>query len=264
LRPELPSAVDAVVGRTLEKNPEDRYPSCRELTLELRAALSSDPIDIRGTGGSQPRATPVPQRSRPRWMVAAVVVATALVVGLASFAAFRRNGPPGTPPGSTPGGATGSGAPQRIRDGVQVTASKTAPSSTTSQGDPVTYLPSNVIDGDVQTAWRTPGDGHGVTLTLVFDNPVDIVRVGLIPGYTKFDPVTGTNRFEQERIIKEVRYLIPGLPPTVADFRSQPYPQFVRLSATTSRITVEILDTTAPGGRDYTAISEIYVYGYRQ
>jgi hypothetical protein len=38
-------------------------------------------------------------------------------------------------------------------------------------------------------------------------------------------------------------------------------PQFVRLRATTSRVTVKILDTTASGGLDYTAISEIYVFG---
>ena len=68
----------------------------------------------------------------------------------------------------------------------------------------------------------------------------------------------------QDRIIEEVRYLIPGLPPTVQRFRPKPLPQFVRLSATTSRLTVEILATTEPGGLDYTAISEIYVYGYPQ
>ena len=186
------------------------------------------------------------------------------MIGLAGLAVFDRNGRAGTSAGPTPSGPAGTGVPQRIREDVQVTASKTAPSSTTAQGEPVTYLPSNVIDGDVQTAWRAPGDGRGDTLTLVFDGPVDIVRVGLIPGYAKFDPETGTNRFEQDRIITEVRYLIPGLPPTIAHFKPQPYPQFVRLSATASRITVEILGTTEPGGRDYTAISEIYVYGYPQ
>ena len=41
-------------------------------------------------------------------------------------------------------------------------------------------------------------------------------------------------------------------------------PQFVELHATTSRITVKILATTKPAGLDYTAISEIYVYGYPQ
>jgi hypothetical protein len=147
---------------------------------------------------------------------------------------------------------------------VQVTASHTAPSATDAAGNPVSYLPGNVIDGNVQTAWRVAGNGVGETVTLIFDRPVDIVRIGLIPGYAKFDPETGDNRFEQDRIIKEVQYLIPGLPPTVQRFRPQPFPQFVRVSAATSRITVEILGTTAPGGLDYTAISEIYVYGYPQ
>jgi hypothetical protein len=99
-------------------------------------------------------------------------------------------------------------------------------------------------------------------VTLLFDGPVDLVRVGLIPGYAKFDPETGDDRFEQDRIIREVRYLIPGRPPTVQHFKPRPFPQFVRLNATTSRITVEIVATTPPGGLDYTAISEIYVYGY--
>ena len=191
------------------------------------------------------------------WIAAAAAV-TVFVVGLAGLVVVDRNGHPS----ASPSGSTHSGAPQRIREGVQVTASNTAPSSTNAAGNPVTYLPSNVIDGDVQTAWRAPGDGHGETLTLLFDGPVDIVRVGLIPGYAKFDPKTGADRFEQDRIITKARYLIPGLPPTVARFQPRPFPQFVRVNATASHITVEILDTTEPGGRDYTAISEIYVYGY--
>jgi hypothetical protein len=128
-------------------------------------------------------------------------------------------------------------------------------------GNPVTYVPANVIDGDVQTAWRAPGDGRGVTLTLIFDHPVDVARIGLIPGYAKTDPLTGANRFLQDRIIDAVAWQVPGLPATTQTFRPLPVPQFVRLSATTSRITVRILDTSPSGGLDYTAISEIYVYG---
>jgi hypothetical protein len=116
----------------------------------------------------------------------------------------------------------------------------------------------------VQTAWRTPGDGRGESVTLIFDNPINVVRIGLIPGYAKVDPQTGANRFLQDRIIKSVAYRIPGLPNTTQTFRPLPVPQFVRLRATTSRITVKIIDTTAPGGLDYTAISEIYVYGYQE
>jgi len=121
-----------------------------------------------------------------------------------------------------------------------------------------------VVDGNVQTAWRTPGDGHGQSVSLIFDQPIDVVRIGLIPGYAKTDPQTGANRFLQDRIIRAVAYQIPGLPNTRQTFEPLPVPQFVELRATTSRITVKILATTKPAGLDYTAISEIYVYGYPQ
>ena len=84
----------------------------------------------------------------------------------------------------------------------------------------------------------------------------------MIPGYAKFDPKTAANRFEQDRIISEVRYLIPGLAPTVQRFQPKPYPQLLRVRATASRVTVEILETSESGGLDYTAISEIFVYGF--
>jgi hypothetical protein len=138
----------------------------------------------------------------------------------------------------------------------------TAPASKDAAGNAVTFLPGNVIDGAVQTAWRAPGDGRGVTLTLLFDNPVHVVRIGLIPGYAKFDPQNGVNRFTEERIIKRVRFVIPGLRPVTGTFKPVPIPQYVPINATTSTITIEILATTEPQGRDFTAISEVYVYGY--
>jgi serine/threonine protein kinase len=260
LRPDLPAAVDTVVGRALAKDPSARHASCRELTLDLRAALSG------GTSLAEPVAEPPPPirvrwRARPLWIATAIV--TAIVIGLVSFVVLDRNGHAG-PSASPPGGSTPSTPPQLIREGVQATASHTAPPATDAAGHSVTYVPHNVIDGDIQTAWRVPGDGRGETVTLLFNDPVDIVRIGLIPGYAKFDPETGENRFEQDRIIKEVRYLIPGRAPTVRHFQPRPVPQFVRVNATASRITVEIVDTTEPGGLDFTAISEIYVYGYPQ
>jgi hypothetical protein len=160
------------------------------------------------------------------------------------------------------GGQTPSASPQLIREGIQVIASDTAPSSTDAAGNVVTYLPANVIDGDVETAWRSPGNGRGESITLIFDNPITVVRIGLIPGYAKTDPQTGVDRFRQNRIIRSVEYRVPGLPGTRKTFRPLPIPQFVRLRVTTSRLTVTILATSEPGGLDYTAISEIYLYGY--
>ena len=260
IRPGLPPGVDAVTERALRKAPEERYASCRELTLDLRAALAvSSTTPARVPLAAASSTAPISRsRGRSTWVAAAAVV-TALVVAVAglAFLGLHGRGPAqSTSPSAAP--------PRLIRLGVQATASQTAPSSTDAAGNPVTYVPANVIDGNVQTAWRTPGDGRGQWVTLIFDNPIDVVRIGLIPGYAKTDPQTGANRFLQDRIIKAVAYQIPGLPNTTQTFRPLPVPQFVQLRATTSRITVKILATTASHGLDYTAISEIYVYGYPQ
>jgi serine/threonine-protein kinase len=264
IRPDLPAGVDDVTDRALRKAPEERYASCRELTHDLERALAgTDSPRAKVPLGAAPR--PAPRTASTRgsvgrstWAVGAVV-ATIIVVAVAgaAFFALRDRGPAQSTSSSV-------AAPPLIREGVQVTASSTAPSSTDASGNPVTYVPTNVIDGNVQTAWRTPGDGHGQWVTLIFDNPIDVVRIGLIPGYAKTDPLTGANRFLQDRIIEAVAYQIPGLPNTPQTFQPVPVPQFVELRATTSQITVKILATTAAGGLDYTAISEIYVYGYPQ
>ncbi len=260
IRPDLPAGVDDVTTRALRKAPAERYASCRELTHDLDGVLAgtnSPPAKVPlATAPSRPSTRGSVGRST--WAVAAVV-ATVIIgaVAGAAFLALRDRGP-------APSASSSVAAPSLIREGVQVTASSTAPSSTDAAGDPVTYVPANVIDGNVQTAWRTPGDGHGQWVTLIFDNPIDVVRIGLIPGYAKTDPQTGANRFLQDRIIKAVAYQIPGLPNTPQTFEPLPVPQFVPLRVTTSQITVKILATTAAGGLDYTAISEIYVYGYPQ
>jgi len=264
IRPNLPAGVDDVTTRALRKAPGERYASCRELTHDLGEALTdANPHRAKVPLATAPRSTPRTASTRgsvgrSRWAVAAVVATVIIVaVGGAALFAMRDRG-------AAQGSSSSVAAPSLIREGVQVTASSTAPSSTDAAGNPVTYVPANVIDGNVQTAWRTPGDGHGQWVTLIFDNPIEVVRIGLIPGYAKTDPQTGANRFLQDRIIKAVAYQIPGLPNTPQPFEPLPVPQFVPLRATTSQITVKILATTAAGGLDYTAISEIYVYGYPQ
>jgi len=260
IRPDLPTGVDDVTARALRKAPGERYASCRELTHDLERALAgTDSPRTKVPLAAAPRTGSTGRSVRRSTSAVAAVVALVIIVAVvgAAFLALRDRGPAQSASSSVP-------APPLIREGVQVTASSTAPSSTDAAGNPVTYVPTNVIDGNVQTAWRTPGDGHGQWVTLIFDNPIDVVRIGLIPGYAKTDPQTGANRFLQDRIIKAVAYQIPGLPDTPQTFEPLPVPQFVQLRATTSQITVKILATTAAGGLDYTAISEIYVYGYPQ
>ncbi len=261
VRPGLPAGLDIVTKRALAKDQHRRFASGRELANDLRSVLAGAPIEpfrVPLSSASR-RATPVSRsRERRRWLVVAAVLAALLVTAVGVTILALGGGSPGQ------GASPPAGQAPRILEGVQVTASHTAPSSTDAAGNPVTYLPKNVIDGDVSTAWRTPGDGRGESVTLIFDNPIDVVRIGMIPGYAKTDPQTGVNRFFQNRIIKAVAYEIPGLPDTKQTFEPQPVPQLVPIRRTTSRITIRILDTTPPGGLDYTAISEIYVYGYEQ
>jgi serine/threonine protein kinase len=260
IRPDLPPGVDEVIERALRKAPDERYSSCRELSQNLRAALTGSSATMpmvrpAASGSGSPEASSGRRRGRATLIAAAAAaMALLLTVGVLAYLGSRDQGPPrGTSP---------SASPQLMREGVQVIASDTAPSSTDAAGNVVTYVPANVIDGDVETAWRTPGDGRGASVTLIFDNPVSVVRIGLIPGYAKTDPQTGVDRFRQNRIIESVEYRVPGLPSTIKAFRPVPVPQFVHMRVTTSRITVRILTTSGSGGLDYTAISEIYVYGY--
>jgi hypothetical protein len=235
------------------------------MTMALRDALAEAAVSSRS--GSGEARFPIAERSsgarpksaRRRGWLAAALAATALVLGAAGAVVAGWGGPGPSPGPSSP---TPTGVPRLIRGGIQVTASSTAPASKDAAGNVITYLPKNVVDGDVQTAWRAPGDGRGVTVTLLFDNPVYIRRIGLIPGYAKTDPQTGADRFREDRIISRASYLVPGLPPITRRFRPQPYPQFVDVNATAPRVSIRILSTTAPGGLNYTAISEVYVYGF--
>ena len=64
-RPELPEAVDAVIGRAMAKEPADRYATCTELATAAENAL-----------------TPIGARPRRRWAFAVAGAAAAVVVGL--------------------------------------------------------------------------------------------------------------------------------------------------------------------------------------
>ena len=168
--------------------------------------------------------------------------------------------PPTDPPPAAATTTTVPATPSKLTP-TAVQATATAPPGTDSRGVAVSYAATNLVDGDPATAWRVPGAGQGVVLTLRFDKPVIITRIGLIPGYAKVDPADGSNRFFQNRRVHRVRYGATGIS-REASFVDQPELQTVDVvSKPTTEVTVEILESTAPGDRDYTAISEIEVMG---
>ena len=156
IRPGLPPGVDAVIdaraqegaGGALRLVPRvDAGPPCGAGRCRPRRRRRS-----RSRRRRQGRPPPVHAGGKTWVAVAAAATASSSLAGLA-FLGLRDRG---TAQSSSPSVAP----PQLIREGVQVTASSTAPASTDAAGNPVTYVPANVIDGNVQTAWRTPGDGH--------------------------------------------------------------------------------------------------------
>ena len=157
---------------------------------------------------------------------------------------------------TTTSGAT----PARLQP-ASAEATATAPPGTDATGAVVTYAAANLVDGNPATAWRVAGAGQGVVLTLRFANPVVVTRIGLIPGYAKIDPADGTNRFLQNRRVRRVRYGA-GTVAQEASFVDRPEMQSIDLrSSPTREVTIQILESSPPGDRDFTAISEIEVIG---
>jgi tRNA A-37 threonylcarbamoyl transferase component Bud32 len=99
-RPDLPSAVDAVLATALAKNPADRFPTCGQFAEALRRALGSS--DYASPGPSAPAA---PSAGPPP---AGLAPAGLAPVGTASFGNVPAgNAPTGPPPAGPPPADTG-------------------------------------------------------------------------------------------------------------------------------------------------------------
>ncbi len=83
-RPGVPAALDAVIGRAMAKDPEDRWQSGAELVSAARAALAP-------TADGSARAVRVGRRPRPR-IVAAGVAAVLAVLALLGVLLVGRSG----------------------------------------------------------------------------------------------------------------------------------------------------------------------------
>jgi hypothetical protein len=147
--------------------------------------------------------------------------------------------------------------PEAAFPDLAIRASGEAPAGLDSAGQPVDYVAANALDGDLGTTWRVGGEGVGERLTIDLGVEVDLAQVGLVPGYAKVDEADGTDRFTQNRRVVRARLTFEDGTVLVASFSEEPVPQAVPVDVTTSRVVVEVLETTPHGGRDFTAISEV-------
>lgn len=138
VRPGLPPALNAVIGRGMAKNPADRFASAGELAAAARAALAGPALPA-PLPPVAPRPTLVHAVARPRrtpWLVAAVtvVLATAAVSATVSLAGR-----------STPGTATSADGARAERftpaSGAETTTSSTPTPSSATTAAPTTTPP---------------------------------------------------------------------------------------------------------------------------
>ncbi len=143
-----------------------------------------------------------------------------------------------------------------------VSASSSAPNGKDDDDNVVTFAAENVIDGDLTTAWRTPGSGVGETLTFTFDQPVHLTSVGLVPGYNKIDQSSDTDRFLQNRRLREARFAFGDVATVDWSYADSREKQSNAVDVETSTVTMTVLASTEEAERDFTAVSEVEFYGW--
>ena len=151
--------------------------------------------------------------------------------------------------------------------GFAVAATKTADSSNDAAGNPVSYNAINLTDGDPSTAWRkATGEWSADDYILItFDHPVMLTQVGLIPGYAKIDPKTGTDRFLQNHRLQYVTWALSDGSTWEQEFVDEPTMQTIPVAGTVTWVRVGSLSTRSDeqpaATRDYLAISDVSLIG---
>ena len=233
-------------------------------------------------------AGPLERWRASRWFLVSVVTATAAVLVAAAYAvgttvsgggddgstgaavpqSSRTTGPhhSGSPSKAVPTRRSSAHVPNAWDGPVQpvsidaIAADCTAPPSTDSAGNKVSYVPENATDGRATTAWRCDGAATGQKLTLRLSDQADIAEVGLVPGYAKTDPESGADRYAENNRITRVRWTLGDGVTVVQRFDPDPSSRAMQVlrvpRTTTDTVTLEIL-AVAHGPRDTTAISEI-------
>jgi hypothetical protein len=104
------------------------------------------------------------------------------------------------PSAASPPAQVASAKPTQVKVGCQ------APQTTDDAGNPVNYAPEQMLDGQMNTAWRCNGNGIGQAITFQFPAGTTIVEVGLVNGYAKVDPASGAKRYSEYRRIAKATW----------------------------------------------------------
>lgn len=204
----------------------------------------------------------LPERSRGtgrrRRLAPGILIAgvSALVVVVALIVTVLVTGGDDDPAGDS--GDDGATSGEAAAD-ADVEVPSTAPDGKDANGKDVSYGAANLHDGDATTTWRMKGDAAGEDLAVSWPEPVTITDVGLVNGYAKEDESSGAERYGENRRVLAVTWIFDDGTEVTKSLEETTDMQTFRLDAPveTSGVTVRIDETSDPGGRDFTAISEL-------
>jgi hypothetical protein len=240
------------------------------------------------------------RRQRGVLVAAIAVAAAALLVVVIGFVVHLASGDSTVATASKPAGKTSDGGstPSKSRsqspsstvaadpvlgtaepglpaseDDIAATAHITAPASTTGHvdaaGNPASYPPEAMTDGDPSSAWRMDGDGSGQKITLSFRRVVTVTGLALDPGFDKVGK--HQDRWPENRRISSATFTAddgsaftigfvtdPNLP---ASQRLQTFMLPAPVTTRTISIQIEATDPAERGIFDTTAISRLAVLG---
>jgi hypothetical protein len=132
-------------------------------------------------------------------------------------------------------------------------------------GEQVSYDASNMLDGVPETAWRTPGDAAGTSLTFTLPGSAELERVGLINGYAKTSTGDQGRTFDWylgDRRVNVVVWVFDDGTKVRQRLRDDRSLQMVDVGpVTTHRVVLRLVAVSEPGdgtaSRDFTAVSEV-------
>ena len=125
-----------------------------------------------------------------------------------------------------------------------------------------------MLDEDLATAYRIPGDASGETVVFTLPEEAEISEVGLVNGYAKKD--AGGSRtvdwYPLNRRILKVEWVFDDGTTVAQDLRSEPVLQTIAVDKVrTSTISLRILEVSPPGkgalSKNVTAISDVLLRG---
>ncbi len=305
-RPVVPSLTPSAAAPTIPVPPPPIAPESGPMTPkpvpepphQPRFPLFADEV---GPGGLSPAAAPGPAPEGPRperawlpWLAGAVALVLVAAVGTVLLVggddepsqADETTGPQPTPqsarrtaspspdpspktkPSRTAQPSKPAGPSEDVTATTTATVPTTAPRNTDVDGNPVSYHPTNMLDGVATTCWRMPGDGTGSAVVLTLAEPTTLTRIGLVNGYAKTSQDGGKtfDWYRGNRRLLAVEWTFDDGTRISQSLEEVRRPQTVDIPpVTTKTVTLSLVDVSPPGtgrsGRDYTAISDLTLKG---